>query len=209
MNKIISSSTLRNALIIASLLFTTAYASAQVQTVTGALSVSEISGGQSTTLTATYKATGVDADGNPVDDALVTGLGLRLHYDSSLLQIGEVVDLLREGKQGDQVKSDTEDFDNDTSTDKFFLATWADTSAEWPYGEVQPVTLYSVPFTALSGFQTTTLKFTQSSGAAGYSFDAADVGVVKIPGTVSTLSDLTASYPAFVTAAPAINIPVN
>lgn len=160
-------------------------ASAQVQTVTGTLSVTELSAGQSTSLTVTYQAT---------DDALVTGLGLRLHYDSSVLSVGEVQDLLREGKQGSQFKDDTTDADGDASTDKYFLATWADTNGEWPFDEVQPVTLFTLPMTAITGFNGSTLKFTASSVAAGYTFEAADVAVTKILGTVSTLSDLAASY---------------
>ena len=188
----------RSAIFIASMLVLAGAASAQEQTVTGTLSVAELSAGQSTVLTVTYNAT---------DDALVTGLGLRLHYDSSVLSVGEVGDLLREGRQGSQFKDDTTDADGDASTDKYLLATWADTNGEWPYDEAQPVTLFTLPMTAISGFNGSTLKFTASSVASGYTFAAADVAISKIPGTVSTLSDLTASYPAFVTAASAINIP--
>ena len=75
------------AAVLTALMFATGYASAQVQTVTGTLSVSELSAGQSTNLTVTYQAT---------DDAKVTGLGLRLHYDSSVLEMGEYTDRLRE-----------------------------------------------------------------------------------------------------------------
>ena len=191
----------RNVLIISSLLVTVGYASAQqVQTVTGTLSVAELSAGQSTSLTVTYQAT---------DDAKVTGLGLRLHYDSSVLEMGDYTDRLRESAQPFQIKDDTSDFDSDPKTDKYFLTSWADTSGDgWPFDAVQPATLYAVPLTAISGFNGSTLKFTTSSTAAGYSFESTDVVVAKIPGTVSTLSDLTASYPAFVTAAGGINIPV-
>ena len=159
-----------------------------------------MSAGQSTSLTVTYQAT---------DDAKVTGLGLRLHYDSSVLEMGDYTDRLRESAQPFQIKDDTSDFDSDPKTDKYFLTSWADTSGDgWPFDAVQPATLYAVPLTAISGFNGSTLKFTTSSTAAGYSFESTDVAVAKIPGTVSTLSDLTASYPAFVAAASGINIPV-
>ena len=168
------------------LLFSTGYASAQVQTVTGTLSVSELSAGQSTNLTVTYQAT---------DDAKVTGLGLRLHYDSSVLEMGEYTDRLRESAQPFQIKDDTNDLDEDPTTDKYFLTSWADTSGDgWPYDAAQPATLYAVPLTAISGFNGSTLKFTASSTAAGYSLSAENVTINKIPGTVSTLSSLTASY---------------
>jgi hypothetical protein len=134
----------------------------------------------------TYQAT---------DDAKLTGLGLRLHYDSSVLEMGDYADRLRESAQPFQIKDDTSDFDGDAKTDKYFLTSWADTSGDgWPYDEAQPATLYSVPLTAISGFNGSTLKFTASSTAAGYTLEAADVEINKIPGTVSTLSDLTASY---------------
>ena len=170
--------------LIASLL--SGYASAQVQTVTGTLSVAELSAGQTTNLTVTYQAT---------DDAKVTGLGLRLHYDSSVLEMGDYTDRLRESAQPFQIKDDTSDFDGDTSTDKYFLTSWADTSGDgWPYDAAQPATLYAVPLTAISGFNGSTLKFTASSTAAGYTLSADDVAISKIPGTVSTLSNIAGTY---------------
>ena len=57
----------RSAIFIASMLVLAGAASAQEQTVTGTLSVAELSAGQSTVLTVTYNAT---------DDALVTGLAV-------------------------------------------------------------------------------------------------------------------------------------
>jgi hypothetical protein len=180
----------RSALIILAASSFVGLASAQVQTVTGTLSVGELSAGQATNLTVTYAA--ADSDGNEVK---VTGLGLRLHYDSSVLEMGDYTDRLRESAQPFQIKDDTSDFDGDASTDKYFLTSWADTSGDgWPYDAAQPATLYAVPLTAISGFNGSTLKFTASSTAAGYSLSAADVAISKIPGTVSTLSDLTASY---------------
>ena len=186
MNRLFKSLSIRNWLLSVFMLSLAGFSSAQVQTVTGTLSVAELSAGQSTDLTVTYQAT---------DDAKVTGLGLRLHYDSSVLEMGDYADRLRESAQPFQIKDDTSDFDGDAKTDKYFLTSWADTSGDgWPYDEAQPATLYSVPLTAISGFNGSTLKFTASSTAAGYTLEAADVAINKIPGTVSTLSDLTASY---------------
>ena len=186
MNRLFKSLSIRNWLLSVFMLSLAGFSSAQVQTVTGTLSVAELSAGQSTDLTVTYQAT---------DDAKVTGLGLRLHYDSSVLEMGDYADRLRESAQPFQIKDDTSDFDGDAKTDKYFLTSWADTSGDgWPYDEAQPATLYSVPLTAISGFNGSTLKFTASSTAAGYTLEAADVAINKIPGTVSTLSGLTASY---------------
>ena len=105
------------------------------------------------------------------------------------------------GSQPFQFKDDTTDLDNDPNTDKYYLTSWADTSgAGWPVdgntGQplAQPVDLYTVPLTALSGYNGTTLKFTVSSNAAGFSFSSEDVVIGKIPGTVSTLSNITGTY---------------
>ncbi len=186
----------KNLFIVSFIAMLPAFAVAQVQSVSGTLEVAELSAGQSTNLTVTYSAS--DADGNAV---ATTGLGLRLHYDSSVLEMGAYSDRLFAGSQPFQFKDDTTDLDNDPNTDKYYLTSWADTSgAGWPVdgntGEplAQPVTLYVVPLTAISGFNGTTLKFSYSSIAAGYSFTSEDVTVGKIPGTVSTLSNLTGTY---------------
>ena len=177
------------AALLTALMFSTGYASAQVQTVTGSLSVSELSAGQSTELTVSYTAT--DADGA---DAATTGLGLRLHFNSSVVETGDLASLLEEGASGNQIKDDTNDDDDDPSTDKFLLTTWFDFGGDWPDGETLPVTLYTVPLTAISGFNGSTLNFSYSSKAAGYDFSGEAVSISKIPGTLSTLSNLTASY---------------
>ncbi len=173
-----------------------ALAIAQTQSVSGTLGVSELSAGQSTTLTVSYSAT--DADGNAV---ATTGLGLRIHYDSSVLQMDAFTERLFTGSQPFQFKDDTDDLDFDPNTDKFYLTSWADTSgAGWPVdgntGQplAQPVDLYTVPLTALSGYNGTTLRFSTSSTAAGYNFSSEDVVIGKIPGTVSTLSNITGTY---------------
>ena len=189
---------LRNvsAIVLVSVIATGA-AYAQVQTVTGTLSVAELSAGQSTDLTVSYTAT--DVDGNAT---LTQGLGLQLHYDSSVLSLGDYQERLFTGSQPFQIKDDTTDADNDPKTDKFWLTSWANTGSGpgWPAdgntGEAmaQPLNLYIVPLTAISGFNGSTLNFAYSTVSAGYEFSGDSVTINKIPGTVSTLSDLTASY---------------
>ena len=127
-------------------------------------------------------------------DAATTGLGLQLHFDSSVLEMGDLANLLEEGASGNQIKDDTNNDDDDPSTDKFLLTTWFDFGGDWPDGETLPVTLYTVPLTAISGFNGSTLNFAYSSKAAGFTFSGDSVSINKIPGTVSTLSDLSGSY---------------
>ena len=134
------------------------------QMVTTDFSSSKIFVGQTSYLTATYKASG---------DAKLTGLGLRLHFDSSELEMASSTDRLTEDSQSFEIKDDTANYDNDTNTDKYFLTTWADTSADgWPSTAAQPTTLYKVPLTALSGFDGSKINLTASSTAPGYTFSA-------------------------------------
>ena len=157
---------------------------AQNQTITGALSQSGIAAGDSVTLTVSYQAT---------NDDLTTGLGLRVHYDSSKLVAGDVADLLATGKVGNQFQEDSSDLDGDSSTDKFFTASWSDPfSGAWPGGVNFPATLFSLPFTAQSGFTATTINFSKSSNAAGYTFVAEPVVVEE-------------SLAVAITSAPSIN----
>jgi len=151
------------------LLAMSGFVSAQNQTVSGALSQSGVSAGDSVTLTVSYQST---------DSALTTGLGLRVHFDSSKLLPGDVADLLATGLAGDaQFQDDSSDLDNDSSTDKFLNTGWFDFGGSWPNGVDLPVNLYSLPFTAQSGFTATTVNFSKSSNAAGYTLVAESVVV--------------------------------
>ncbi|MDA8878873.1 DUF5011 domain-containing protein, partial [Porticoccaceae bacterium] len=163
------------------LIFSSLYcaaAIAQEQTVSGSLSVPELRVGQSTDLTLSYTAT---------DNAKTSGLGLRLHFDSSSLEMGATSDKLRESAQPFQIQNDTSDFDNNPVTDKFFLTSWADFSGVgWPDTAAQPVTLYVVPLTAKVDFAGEVLAFSGYS-APGYTLVAADITIVKAETPVITL----------------------
>ena len=151
---------------------------AQEQTVSVSLSVPELRVGQSTDLTLSYNAT---------DNAKTSGLGLRLHFDSSALEMGATSDKLSESAQPFQIQNDTTDFDNNPDTDKFLLTSWADLSGVgWPDIASQPVTLYVVPLTAKSDFAGEVLAFSGYS-APGYTLVAADITIVKAETPVITL----------------------
>jgi hypothetical protein len=155
-----------------------AAAIAQEQIVSGSLSVPELRAGQSTDLTLSYTAT---------DNAKTSGLGLRLHFDSSSLEMGATSDKLREGAQPFQIQNDTTDFDNNPNTDKFFLTSWADFSGVgWPDSAAQPVILYVVPLTAKAGFAGEVLAFSGYS-APGYTLTVADITIIKAEAPVITL----------------------
>ena len=151
----------------------------QEQLVSGSFSVSELRENQSTDLTITYSAT---------NSAKTSGLGLRLHYDSSTLEMGPYRDRLRENAQPFQIQNDVSDFDDNPSTDKLFLTSWADTSGDgWPYAASQPVILYVVRLTAKVDFDGAILGFTGFS-TPGYTLVANDITIVKAEAPVITLT---------------------
>lgn len=105
-----------------------------------------------------------------------TGLGLRLHWDSTSLSFDSLSDVLADDllAQGDATP-DTDDFDSDPTTDSFILISWADiTGGSWPNDvSTLPVSLYTANFTTASDFadsETTSVNFSASSVAPGFGF---------------------------------------
>ena len=152
------------------------------QIVSGELDSVELFDSETSSLVVKYQATNA---------ALTTGLGLRLHFDSTQVTIGSYTERLNSGAQPFQIVSDDQDYDNDSSTDSYYLTSWADFAGiGWPVdgntGQAleQPVSLYSVPISAAANFSGTTLRFSASSVASGYSFNATDIQIGKRTGSL-------------------------
>lgn len=98
-------------------------------------------------------------------DGTVTGLGIRIHFNSSALQFNGVSKRFAYGllPAGD-VSTDTENYDADATTDKYFILPWVDVSGQWPGGNELPLTLASVSFTAKAGFTGSTMIRVSASG---------------------------------------------
>jgi hypothetical protein len=107
------------------------------------------------------------------NDNTLTGLGLRMHYDSSKLTLNNLTGVLQTALIGQgSPQEDTGDFDGDPATDRFVLVSWADMMGNWPNAAL-PVGLYTANFTtspSLSG--STVVRFSASSTAAGYTLQA-------------------------------------
>ena len=140
----------------------------QEQIVTNELSLGELRAGQSLQLTIIYDTT---------DQKKTAGLGLRLHFNSSAVELGDLAERLRESALPFQVKEDTTNLDNNSDTDKYYLTSWADTTGQgWPYNSDLPATLYSLPIKAKENFNGTTFQFTGYT-AVGYSLNAANIAI--------------------------------
>ena len=127
-----------------------------------------------------------------VDNALLTGLGLRLHYDSTQItydpdlnyslnqvsndQIGTGFDnIFVKGLRqiGQTVQDDTADYDTSSETNQFIKTNWAylddNFLPAWP-GLVD-IKLYEINFTVLDESSIKNLGFSIAELPSGYSFD--------------------------------------
>ena len=106
-------------------------------------------------------------------DSSLTGLGLRVHYDSSVLTFVEFADVLStDNISSGQPANDTDNEDGDASTDKYITANWASLFGNWP-GSL-PADLLTATFNVADddSLVSTVINFSAASNAAGYQFDA-------------------------------------
>ena len=85
------------------------------------------------------------------NDNTLTGLGLRIHYNSSLLTFNGLSNVLQAGfiQQSGPI-DDTADYDHDPATDKYVLVSWADINGKWP-NQALPVSLLTSEFHSGTG----------------------------------------------------------
>ena len=143
------------------LVFSSASIAENLQTLTTEVS----SGSKITTLTVSYSA----------DNENLTGLGLRIHWNSQQLKFMEInnalkKDLLIIG----QPQRDTDNYDKDMTTDWFVPIAWMDQNAAWPGNKV--VELLTISFSKNQSFSDkTSINFSASSTAADYTLNAKNV----------------------------------
>ena len=105
---------------------------------------------------------------NPTDDTL-TGLGLRVHWNSQQLQFNNISNILNTGLFAQGItQNDVNNLDGDFNTDKFILISWFDVSGAWPNSGQNLTLLYSLQFTTTNNFNSTAIKYSASSTANGY-----------------------------------------
>jgi len=117
-------------------------------------------------------------------DKTLSGVGLRLHYNSSNLVYKNVTNLFSESIFGSiSDAADTANFDNDTTTDRFVQLQYLDIAGNWPNQITPSVELCDFNFTAQTGFTGTQLNVTSPDGtlATGYGLKADPLLVTKNP----------------------------
>jgi hypothetical protein len=114
----------------------------------------------------------------------VTGLGLKVHYDSSVLTLSEITDFLTDADSGAQfvieptvedAEVDTDNADNNEDTDMFVNMSWAVFGGStWPNNGL-PADLLTMTFDISEGAtENTVIGFSATSTGAGYVFDGQD-----------------------------------
>jgi hypothetical protein len=106
------------------------------------------------------------------EDTTTTGLGIRVHFDSSAININDISDIFQNGfllSSSDPVADDDND-DGDTNTDQFVTLAWASLFGSWPNSA--PVDLATITFDVdEDATGTSAINFTASSNASGFDFD--------------------------------------
>jgi beta-glucanase (GH16 family) len=133
----------------------------------------------------------------------LSGLGLRIHYDSTKLEFTGVNNPLLTDKIVDTYSSemDFDDLDANSATDSYVIIAWASINGTWPDIEL-PASLLSISFNvrnhvAFNNSEMTTIGFSSSSTSQGYDFSATDYDLQIMPmnwdfdsnGTADALTD--------------------
>jgi hypothetical protein len=103
-------------------------------------------------------------------DAGNTGLGLRIHFDSSAVSVASLDNVLAGTVFANSTPTaDTDDKDNDASTDSYIDMAWASLFGGWP--GTTPANLATVTFDILEGASgSAAINFSSSSNASGFTF---------------------------------------
>jgi hypothetical protein len=102
------------------------------------------------------------------DRGLATGIGMRVHFDSSQILIDSISNIVRQGKIGVQVRPDSEDYDDDPLTDQYITAAWASVDGGWPGSVAQPAPLLRILATTTDEFSGTQMNITIASTDVNY-----------------------------------------
>ena len=139
-----------------------------------------VSPGRSVSVTVSY-----DVSDNDME---LTGLGLRIYYNSLHLTFVEFSNLFSKDNIGTSSPYvDSLDLDGNPSTDMYVASNWASIFGGFPgeeSGEL-PITLLKLNFTASTDLdvESTPISFTTSSNASGYIFEGNNYNIPVTSGT--------------------------
>lgn len=116
------------------------------------------------------------------ETATEAGIGLRVHFNSALLN-PDSVSLYPEAIQPyGPLTADTDDFDNDPLTDRYFVIGWIDFTAQWPGEGLLPLSLLDLQFTVNNTPDTLTrINFSATATAKNTGFQSAPLQLCRKP----------------------------
>jgi hypothetical protein len=108
----------------------------------------------------------------------LTGIGMRVHFNSSLISFKEITNLVEQDiiVNGQGPFNDEDDFDNDPLTDQYISFGWASLFGNWPNAEL-PAVLMNIAFDVADTIDTdttasTNINFSHTALASGYQFES-------------------------------------
>ena len=119
------------------------------------------------------------------------GLGLRIHFDSSVVSLSAISDALGDDLifASNQAVADIDDKDNNPDTDSFVDAAWASVLGDWPDGSL-PANLMTLIFEINdSSAVSTVVGISAIDSSQGFEFDGQALTVPLAP--LTTLGSLT------------------
>lgn len=134
---------------------------ANEQVVTLDSSLQNLYSGESFDLAVNYSVT---------NQASVSGLGIKVFFDSSVLSLSPIINVFGEGKIAQAIQHDKDDLDNDPMTDTYVNISWMSFSGQWPMQMPEMLELTRLNFTTSDDFKGTSIHVDKSSNAAGYEF---------------------------------------
>ena len=124
----------------------------------------------------------------------LSGLGLRIHFNSNVLEWNGISNLYPVGKQGEDLdpKNDVKNTDNDLLTDKRLIMAWLDIDRNWSGNEL-PQTLAILNYTVsptVNKNETSAIRFSASSTASTHQFLYAPIILDFQPWTITCVADI-------------------
>jgi hypothetical protein len=122
-------------------------------------------------------------------DNTTTGLGFRIHYNSDLIDISNIIYVLDKDLVVDITGplEDTDNHDNNSDTDQYYSVGWASLFGDWPNDEL-PAKLLSLQVDVnqtidIQQINSTPINFSSTALAAGYEFLAENYNLELIAST--------------------------
>lgn len=100
----------------------------------------------------------------------VSGLGIQIFFDSSVLTLAPVTEVFGEGIIAQAIQADNNNLDNDPSTDSYVNISWMSFSGQWPMQMPESLELTRLSFSSAENFTGSFIHVGKSSNAAGYDF---------------------------------------